>query len=157
VSSSMRVAGSTAPPRHVRVLHVDDEAPVRDLAADFLERLDGEMSVASESDPRAVPERIEAEPVDCVVSDKRMPECDGIELCRRVRGAHPDLPFVVFTSEHGADVEERAREAGATAFVRKTTDGDQYERLATSIREAVEDCHEGDDEVGTALGSQPTA
>jgi len=151
------VAGSTAPPWYIRVLHVDDEAAVRELTADFLERLDGEISVASESDPLAVPERIEAEPVDCVVSDKRMPECDGIELCRRVREAHPDLPFVVFTSEHGEDVEERAMGAGATAFVRKTTSVDQYERLATSIREAVEDRHERDDEVEAALGSRRTA
>lgn len=157
MSKSMGVAGSTTPPQYIRVLHVDDEAAVRDLAAEFLERLDGEMSVASESDPLAVPERIDAEPVDCVVSDKRMPECDGIELCRRVRDAHPDLPFVVFTGEHGEGVEERAREAGATAFVRKGTDVDQYERLATSIREAVEDRHERDDEVGVSLGSQPTA
>ncbi|MEF8841897.1 MAG: response regulator [Haloarculaceae archaeon] len=159
MSRSMEVTGSVTPPRHVRVLHVDDDPALRDLAADFLERVDEEMTVRSESDPRAVPERIESEPIHCVVSDKRMPECDGLELCRRVREDHPDLPFVLFTSEGGDDVVERANEVGVTDYVPKAPGVEQYELLADRIRAAVEHrrSRERYDDVETPSGTQPTA
>jgi DNA-binding NarL/FixJ family response regulator len=137
VSHSRDAVGSAAPSRQIRVLHVDDDPALLDLTADFLERLDGEITLLSETDPRAVPERLETEAIDCVISDKRMPECDGLELCRRVREAHPDLPFVLFTSERGDDVIDRTMEVGATGFVAKEPGVEQYERLADRVREAV--------------------
>lgn len=158
VSHSREAAGSTTPSWHVRVLHVDDDPAVLDLTADFLERLDGEMTLLSETDPRAVPERLETEDIDCVISDKRMPECDGVELCRRVREDHPDLPFVLFTSERRDGVLEEAMEAGATDFVAKEPGVEQYELLADRVREAVRD-HRGDrhDEFRGRWSPQSTA
>ena len=158
VSHSTETAGSTTPSWHIQVLHVDDDPALLDLAADFLERLDGEMTLLSETDPRAVPERLETEAIDCVISDMRMPECDGVELCRRVREDHPDLPFVLFTSERGDDVVEEAMDAGATDFIAKDPGVEQYERLADRVREAVHD-HRGDrhDEFRVRWGPGSTA
>ena len=143
VSHSSEAAGSPAPPRQTRVLHVDDDPALLDLAADLLERVDGELTLLSETDPRTVPGRLESEAIDCVISDMRMPECDGIDLCRRVREDHPDLPFVLFTSERGDGVVERAMAAGATDFVAKDPGVEQYERLADRVGEAVRDHRHG--------------
>ena len=137
MSQSAEQGGSAASLGRVRVLHVDDDPAVLDLTAEFLERLDDWMTVRSESDPLAVPERLESGSVDCLVSDVRMPGCDGFELCERVREDHPDLPVVLFTSERGDDVADRGDRAGATDYVVKRPGVEQYEVLADRIRAAV--------------------
>lgn len=151
--------GSVASAGRVRVLHVDDDPALRDLTADLLERLEDRMTVRSESDPLAVPERLETEAVDCLVSDVRMPGCDGFELCERVREAHPELPVILFTSERGADTADRAVRAGATDCVVKAPGVEQYRVLAGRIGDAVRSrgTHEEKSESGALLGAHSTA
>ena len=131
--------GDPAPPGSlpIRVLHVDDERTQRVLTATWLERIAPDLTIRSVADPADVLAWIEAEPVDCVVSDLEMPGRDGLELCEVVRDAHPEIPFVLFTSHDGASVVERAADAGATAYVRKSPDVDQFRRLAIAVADAV--------------------
>ena len=145
--------------RDVRVLHVDDDPALRDLTADILERVDDGVRVLSEADPTAVPGRIEAESVDCVVSDLRMPERDGFELCEQVRRDHPDLPFFLFTSDSSAGLVDRAMAVGATDLIQKDPGIDQYRLLANRIGRAVEHhrARERIDELETMLGLTPIA
>ena len=118
----------------IQVLHVDDDPAFRDLTAEFLEQVDGAITVESESDPTVVPSRVKTEPIDCVVSDLEMPRRDGLELCRLVRTEHATLPFVLFTNRQGEAVVERAMEAGATDYLRKETGTHHYTLLANRIR-----------------------
>jgi DNA-binding NtrC family response regulator len=121
----------------ITVVHVDDDAAIRDLTAEFLEEVDDAITVRSESDPTAVPARVDAEPIDCVVSDFNMPECSGLELCTAVRNEHPWLPFILFTSERGEELAEEALAVGATDFVQKATGTHHYTVLANRITIAV--------------------
>lgn len=121
----------------LEVLHIDDDAALRDLTAELLERVDDGITVKSESDPTVVPGRIEAEPIDCVVSDYRMPETDGLELCRRIRDTHPDIPFFLFTTEYGEEVLDRAMSFGVTDYIQKESGTTHYKLLAYRIRNAV--------------------
>jgi CheY-like chemotaxis protein len=121
----------------IQVLHVDDDSAFRDLAAELLERADGSITVRSESDPTAVPACIEADPVDCIVSDFDMPECNGLELCQRIRRDYPEFPFVLFTNRTGEEIVERAMSAGATDYIPKETGTHHYELLANRITLAV--------------------
>ena len=150
---------SAAPVRHVRVLHVDDDPALLDLTAEFLERLDDRVAVRSESDPLAVPERLESETVDCLVSDVRMPDCDGFELCERVHEDHPGLPVVLFTSQRGDEVADRAARAGATDYVVKSPGVEQYRTLAARVCEAVRSRRAGEEkgESEVRCGTQSTA
>lgn len=157
MSGQTGTSGSATPARHIRVLHVDDDEPVLDLTADFLETLDDRMVVRSESDPLAVPDLLETEPVDCLVTDRRMPQCDGLELCRRITEEHPDLPVVVFTSDRGKEVADRAMAAGASAYVPKRPGVGQYEELTDRIRDVVPtDRGEGHEESDPVRESQGT-
>ncbi|MFQ3318873.1 MAG: DNA-binding NarL/FixJ family response regulator [Natronomonas sp.] len=121
----------------IQVLHVDDDDAFRDLAAEFLERADESITVLSESDPTAVPAYIEAEHVDCIVSDFDMPECDGLELCEGIRRDYPEFPFVLFTNRTGEEIVERAMSAGATDYIPKETGTHHYKLLANRITLAV--------------------
>jgi DNA-binding response OmpR family regulator len=48
---------------------------------------------------------VAAEPPDLVVLDVMLPEIDGLEVCRQVRAAHPDLPIIMLTTL--GEAEER--------------------------------------------------
>jgi DNA-binding NtrC family response regulator len=41
---------------------------------------------------------LKREDVDCVLTDKRLPAMDGVELVRRIKAEHPDLAVVVMTA-----------------------------------------------------------
>ena len=43
-------------------------------------------------------ESIKAEDVDVVLTDRRLPGMDGVELVRHIKADHPDLAVVVMTA-----------------------------------------------------------
>jgi PAS domain S-box-containing protein len=124
--------------RDVRVLHVDDEVGLLDLTTAFLEREHDRFEVVSETDVSAALERLENEPVDCVVSDYKMPDVDGLEFLARVREEYADLPFILFTGEGSEAVASDAITAGATDYLQKESGTEQYRLLANRIENAVE-------------------
>ncbi|GAB3693471.1 PAS domain-containing protein [Halorubrum pallidum] len=124
----------------IRVLHVDDDQSFLDLASTFLESLDEDFRVRSETD---VEEALgvltsETEAVDCVVSDYEMPGTGGLEFLERVRERGSDVPFVLFTGRGSEEVASEAISAGATDYIQKQTGSDQYAVLANRIRNAVD-------------------
>ena len=122
--------------RGIRVLYVDDE-PFRELAAEFLEREGERISVLTESEAADAVDRLETDRVDCVVSDDEMPGGDGIELLRTVRDDHPDLPFILLTGKDSEAVASDAFSAGATDYVQKERETDQFTVLANRIENVV--------------------
>lgn len=103
----------------ILVLHVDDDSDLGDLVALSLERLDDDLSVVTETSAAAGLDRIDTDPVDCVVSDYQMPRMDGIEFLEAVRETYPNLPFILYTGRGSEEVASRATTAGASAYVRK--------------------------------------
>lgn len=121
----------------IRVLYVDDSAPMRDLTAEFLERVSPRISVHAVSDPESVQSRIEAESIDCIVSDYEMPGYDGLELCEDVREEFEELPFFLFTSNEEPSLIAAALDTGATDYIEKSTGIEHYRLLANRITNAV--------------------
>ena len=103
-----------------RVLVVEDEESVRVTLSANLE-LDGFDVLEAESAEHALT-LLGQESVDLVFSDVRMPGMSGVELLRRLRSSHPELPVVLmtaFTTE--ANVEEAIR-AGVFTVLAKPFD-----------------------------------
>ena len=122
----------------VRVLHVDDDPAYLDLTATYLERIDEAFEVTSETDVDDALETLDAEPVDCVVSDYDMPGTDGLTLLQRVRDRGIEIPFVLFTGKGSEEIASEALSAGATDYIQKRGGNDQYEVLANRVRNAVD-------------------
>ncbi|WP_247009989.1 PAS domain S-box protein [Halorientalis litorea] len=122
----------------VRVLHVDDEAAVVELAAELLERESDRLTVSTETDPRNAVDYVAREPVDCVVSDYDMPGMNGVEFLQAVRERKPDLPFVLYTGKGSEEIASEAISAGVTDYLQKETGTDQYAILANRIENVVE-------------------
>jgi PAS domain S-box-containing protein len=120
----------------VRLLHVDGDSSFRDETAKRLEHLDPDVAVISEADPEAALERLADAPIDCVVTEWRLPEGDGLALLEAVREREPDLPVVVFTGEGSEAIASEAIGMGADDYLRKGSE-DPFERLAERVRGAV--------------------
>lgn len=75
---------------------VDDETNIRDTVAFALER-EG-YSVSTYADGQAAWDELQRRLPDVAILDILMPRMDGLELCRRLRGASETLPIIFLTS-----------------------------------------------------------
>jgi two-component system, OmpR family, response regulator len=109
----------------VRVLVVDDEATLTDLLSMAL-RYEGWHVRSAGNGMAAVRLAREFEP-DAVVLDIMLPDLDGLEVLRRLRGVKADVPVLFLTARDA--VEDRV--AGLTAG------GDDYVTKPFSLEEVV--------------------
>ncbi len=62
---------------------------------------------------------------DVIVLDLNLPNVHGLEACRQITQAHPEIRVIVFSAMSDPDVSQRSFEVGASAFVSKLGgDGD---------------------------------
>ncbi|MEU0128076.1 MULTISPECIES: response regulator transcription factor [unclassified Streptomyces] len=99
-----------------RVLVVDDDPTVSEVAAGYLERAGYHVEQAGDG-PAAL-ESFAALRPDLVVLDLMLPGMDGFEVCRRMR-AHGPVPVIMLTAR--GDEEDRilGLETGADDYVTK--------------------------------------
>jgi DNA-binding NarL/FixJ family response regulator len=62
---------------------------------------------------------------DVIVLDLHLPKVNGLEACRQIIRANPNMKVVIFTGVNDDYVSQAAFAAGASAFVCKLTAGDQ--------------------------------
>ena len=104
-----------------RVLLADDY-PEMLKAVSRLLALDCEV-VGTVGDGDALLEATERLRPDVIVLDLNLPNLHGLEACRQVRLAHPDIRVIVFTAMSEPDVREQCFDVGASAFVSKLGGG----------------------------------
>jgi len=122
----------------IRVLHVDDEPDLTDLAATFLEREDDRISVQTATSPEEGLSILTDTHIDCLVSDYDMPRTNGIEFLEIVREQYPNLPFILYTGKGSEEIASDAISAGVTDYLQKGRGSSQYTVLANRITNAVE-------------------
>src|SRR5690349_18629715 len=102
----------------VRVFLLDDHEIVRRGLRELLEQdgLDvcGEAGTAEEALSRIPPTR-----PDVAVLDVRLPDGNGIEVCREVRSRHPEIQCLILTSFADDDALFQAIMAGAAGYLLK--------------------------------------
>jgi DNA-binding response OmpR family regulator len=104
-------------PRHVgRVLVVDDDADIRGLVRELLERAG--HAVIEAGDGREALRRFYAEQPDLVILDVSMPDLDGWGTLERIRELS-DVPVVMVTARAGELDKVRGLRAGADDYVTK--------------------------------------
>jgi two-component system, OmpR family, response regulator len=109
----------------LRVLVVDDEVNIAELISMAL-RYEGWQVSTANTGMSAVSTAKDVAP-DAVVLDMMLPDIDGLEVLRRMRGSQPDVPVVFLTAKDA--VEDRI--AGLTAG------GDDYVTKPFSLEELV--------------------
>jgi len=132
-SGEFAVAGK--PLSGIRVLVVDDEPDARQLIRRVLEDCDAEVAVAgSAAEAMAL---LEGARPDILVSDIGMPDRDGYDLIRQVRGrlAAKALPAVALTAFARSEDRRRALLAGFQTHVAKPVDPAELVAVVASLVE----------------------
>jgi CheY-like chemotaxis protein len=116
-----------------RVLVVDDDAVIRMICAINL-KAEG-FSVIEASDGREGLELARSERPDLIVTDVKMPRCDGFEFTEMLRRDEKtrEIPVVFMTGDIDATHEARAHGLGVLAFLAKPFDPRELIAVAMSV------------------------
>jgi two-component system response regulator MprA len=125
----------------VKVLVVDDDPAVSGALNRAL-RLEGyEVSLAVDG-PQAL-EEIAVRPPDAVILDIGLPVIDGLEVCRRLRGAGNDTPVLMLTARDAINDRVQGLDAGADDYlVKPFALAELLARLRALLRRRPEDTGE---------------
>ena len=114
-----------------RILIVDDDRAQRSLLETFL-HAQGYLTHSAASGEAALQLLLE-EKFSMMISDVRMPGMSGLEMLRRVRQKHPDLPVLLVTAFADIRSAVTAMRDGAVNYLAKPIDLDE---LIRSVRKA---------------------
>ena len=101
------------------ILYVEDNEMNRQIVRDLLKRTKYRLIEAHDGEA-GVAKALEVRP-DLILMDIQLPKISGLEAMRRVR-AEPSMaamPIIAITSFALSGDDEKAKEAGATAYIAK--------------------------------------
>ena len=116
-----------------RILVVDDERLIRWSLEQTLEKAGYDVETAE--DGAAAIAAVRQEAPDLVLLDLKLPDIDGLEVLRQVKGAHADVPVVIMTAYADVGTAVEAMRLGAYDYVPKPID---FDNLAVTLRNALE-------------------
>jgi two-component system response regulator FixJ len=65
-----------------------------------------------------------------------MPEMDGLELLELLRDRKIEIPVIIVTAQNESGLQERAKRAGAFAFLEKPVDESLIETIDQALKAA---------------------
>ncbi len=101
----------------MRILVIDDEPEVISLVQRGLLYAGYTVDTAMDAETGLALAR--DHPPDAVVLDRMLPDLDGLEVCRRLRAASPELPVLMLTAKDAIPDRVAGLEAGADDYVVK--------------------------------------
>ncbi|MDA8073287.1 MAG: response regulator transcription factor [Actinomycetota bacterium] len=115
----------------IRVFLLDDHQVVREGVRRFLEA-EADLVVVGEAASAAdALEAVAQSRPDVAVLDVRLPDGDGVEVCREIRSAYPEVACLMLTSFADDEALAHAIMAGASGYVLKEIRGND---LVASVR-----------------------
>jgi PAS domain S-box-containing protein len=122
----------------IRVLVVDDETTLLEIAKEFLEQVPGFIVEVVQSPIKAL-EVLMSSRFDAVVSDYQMPGLDGIVFLKELRSRGDDIPFILLTGKGREEVAMEALNNGADYYLQKGVQvRPLFAELANMVRRSVE-------------------
>ena len=121
-----------------RILVVEDDPGICEFIREVLTSAD--LDVAAMTDSVQASARLKTEKFSAVFLDLRMPEPDGIELTRQIRGnpLNRVTPVIVITGETQHGLMARAFQAGVNFFLFKPVDRTKLLRLVSVTQDSIE-------------------
>lgn len=111
--------------RHMatRIFLVDDHEVVRRGLRELFEAEEDFVVAGEAATGEQALTRVLAVAPDVAVLDVRLPDADGIEVCREIRSAHPNVACIMLTSVADDEAVYAAILAGAAGYVLKDVKG----------------------------------
>src|SRR5690606_13103229 len=110
-------------PMATRVFLLDDHEIVRRGLRELLEAEDDIVVVGEAGTAEEAYGRIPATSPDVAVLDVRLPDGDGVEVCREIRSKHPEIACIMLTSFSDDEAVYASIMAGAAGYLLKQVRG----------------------------------
>lgn len=121
----------------LKLIVVDDEENSLEITKEIMSFNDKTLDIKTSSSPLEVLDWVRDNPPDCVISDFRMPEMNGIEFTRRLRELSR-VPVILYTNQSIAEVFEEAYDAGVDDYVQKDDDARHFLLLRRRVQNVVD-------------------
>lgn len=118
----------------IRVGIVDDDEKLADLLAD---EVDDETLTTS--DPEVAVDWVERDQIDSLFTDLKMKPVDGLQLLEKIRSVDRKIPIVMMTGHATVSTAVEAMKAGATDYIQKPLEGEEFRAIVRRIEEQVRD------------------
>jgi len=105
----------------MKILVVDDEAPIREILQRGLTQMGGFSVELAQNGQEAI-EKVEKDIFDLILTDLMMPEMNGMELLKIIKGTRPELPVIMMTAYGSIDTAVEAMKIGANDYITKPVD-----------------------------------
>jgi DNA-binding NtrC family response regulator len=105
----------------MKILVVDDEAPIREMLKKGLSQMGGFSIEEAQNGLEAI-EKIEKDVFDLVLTDLKMPEMNGMELLKVIKGTRPEMLVIMMTAYGSIDTAVEAMRIGADDYITKPID-----------------------------------
>jgi DNA-binding NtrC family response regulator len=99
--------------KKLEIVVVDDEEPITEVIKTYIECIDGNINVHTFNNPLEAKEYIKKNYLDVLITDYKMPQCDGIQLMEVAQPAVRKILISGFISEIA---EEKLQKLNATYF-----------------------------------------
>lgn len=124
-----------------RVLYVDDDPHLLDVARFFLEGT-GEMKIETATLATEALLLPDLPSFDAIVADYEMPRMDGIAFLKKIRSEYGEIPFILFTGKGREQIVIEAINNGADFYLQKGGEPkSQFAELAHKLKSAIERQH----------------
>ena len=105
------------------ILIVEDDAKLRHLFDTVLRKNHYDTLTASDGEEALA--LMEHAHVDCIVSDIMMPNMDGYEFTRQVRGYKPEIPILMVTAKDAIEDKKQGFLVGTDDYMTKPVDTEE--------------------------------
>jgi len=116
----------------LHILIVDDDRRMAKTLTDIF-KVKGYEAEAAYSGPEAL-DKMKKDHFDCVLTDIKMPEVNGVELYKAIKAMRPDLPVVLMTAYSTDRLVKEGLEEGAIATLTKPLDINMLLAFFSSLR-----------------------
>jgi DNA-binding response OmpR family regulator len=100
-----------------RILVIEDDEEMRALLRDMIE--DEGYKTDSVNNGSEAFRKLAKESFDLIITDVRMPGLTGLDILPGIKKLQPDAPIIVITAFGSEEVQRKALERGANAYLEK--------------------------------------
>ena len=137
-----------------RVLLVDDDIELLDIARILLNQKDPDIEVVVSSSVKDALEKMEKEEFDVIISDFFMPDYSGLDMLEALRAGGDDIGFVIWTGHSSEEVAIKSLNLGADHYILK---GEDYRDQFAAIRDIIQNIVQKKNRVEPPVIRQGTA
>ncbi len=118
-----------------RVLLVDDDIELLDIARILLQQKDPDLEILIASSVRDALQKMEKEEIDIIIADYLMPDASGLDMLEAIRAGGDKTGFVIWTGHSSEEVVIKSLNLGADYYILK---GEDYRGQFSTIREIIQ-------------------